>query len=160
LRISRWAAASVVVVISGLNLLEALDPAPIKLGAGVPRIANPVAVAAARGFNAGTTTVGMLWFTALIPIGLTLAALVVRLRRSQGLERRQLSWVVYACGVSLAVGFLGILIATAAERPGADSTIEVISSAAITVGLVFGLGLGVPAVMAMTILRHRMYDID
>lgn len=160
-RISRWAVGSAVIIIGALTVLVALDPARLNLAPGTPRPTNPTGVPAIRGFNAGTTPVGLLWFALLVPLVLAVAALVVRLRRSRGLERRQLSWVAYVGGVSLSVLFFAVLLATAGQAVGASSVggLAVVGDVAFTVSEI-GLVLGVPAVMAITILRQRLYDID
>jgi hypothetical protein len=160
-RISRWAAGSAAIVIGALTVLVALDPARIDLAPGTPRPTNPTGVTAIRGFNAGTTAVGLLWFALLVPLVLAISATVVRLRRSRGLERRQLSWVAYVGGVSLALLFIAVLLATGAQAAGVSSAtgLAVVGDLAFTVAEI-GLGLAVPAVMAITILRQRLYDID
>jgi hypothetical protein len=92
---------------------------------------------------------------ALLPIGTSvlLAAiagaavtLVLRLRRSQGVERQQLKWFVFSCsGVAVAVTVAALFWAQAPDL------VEV------ALGLTFN---AVPAAAGIAILRYRLYDID
>jgi hypothetical protein len=81
---------------------------------------------------------------------LALAAVVVRFRRSHGVERQQLKWVAYAAAV-MAVCFALSFLAGTALPTWASDAIFVLGFAA------FG-GIGVAAGLA--ILRYRLYDID
>jgi hypothetical protein len=97
------------------------------------------------------------WYTlglGLIQIPFTvacLAGLVVRFRRSQGVERQQLKWFLF--GVSMMVFFL--VTATIAEIAiGYDAARELSGTGA-------GIALAAPAVAAaIGILRYRLFDID
>ena len=81
------------------------------------------------------------------------AALVVRFRRSRGVERQQLKWFVFAAG--LLAGFLivgGLAQALLGDEKTDDS---------IVAGFVFAAFIaGVPVAAGIAILRHRLYDID
>jgi hypothetical protein len=91
-------------------------------------------------------------------IGVLLAAasLVVRFRRSTGVERQQLKWFA-AVGVPAAVCLsTAVLIGTVIGEG------SVLTPVAVT-GWLSGLalvGLGLPAATGIAILRHRLYDID
>lgn len=73
-----------------------------------------------------------------------LAALVVRFRRSSGVERQQLKWVV--TGAVLLVLFFGAPQQVVPEDAG---------FAALLLGMLF-----IAAAVALAMLRHRLYDID
>ncbi|HEV3496766.1 MAG TPA: hypothetical protein VHA34_10490 [Actinomycetes bacterium] len=117
------------------------DLGPIQNPLGVPALAPLLEVtnAAAR----------------LIVVVLYLAAtgsLLVRLRRSRGVERQQLKWVAYA-GVLLIGSFL---LVSLLEGQGVPAPVQL----ALDISF-FVLGvLGVPTAVAVAVLRYRLYDID
>jgi hypothetical protein len=79
-------------------------------------------------------------------------SLLVRLRRSSGIERQQLKWVAYA-GAML-IGFLVLVNLLEGRR------VPLAVQLAVEIGF-FVLGvLGVPTAVAVAILRYRLYDID
>ena len=75
----------------------------------------------------------------------SLVPLVVRYRRSRGVERQQLKWVFYGLAVTLPFLFLG----TTGVFLGA-------ASAAFAIPVV----LVVPAAITVAVLRYRLFDID
>src|SRR6266545_5735824 len=81
-----------------------------------------------------------------------LAALVVRFRRSRGIEREQVKWLAY--GSSLAILFLMLLSAWAAMRPGDPAAYE------LNIGGVWVTLTVIVISAGIAILRHRLYDID
>jgi hypothetical protein len=79
------------------------------------------------------------------------AALVVRFRRSHGVERQQVKWLAYAAAMMAA--FL-VASSLAVKVAGADED-------SIAAGFVFAACIaGVPIAVGIAILRHRLYDID
>jgi signal transduction histidine kinase len=82
----------------------------------------------------------------------TLAALVVRFRRSRGIEREQLKWLAY--GGMLAILGISAMVAWSAFRPD-DPVVFQWTLTGVWVGLtVIAIAAGI------AILRHRLYDID
>ena len=93
--------------------------------------------------NPAFVALGVVVFPGLIG---AVAAVVVRFRRSPGVERQQLKWFVTAVCVLVAGIVIGEL-----PLPGAQA----VGGAVFIVGL-----LGVPVAIAVAILRFRLYEID
>ena len=81
-----------------------------------------------------------------------LAALVVRFRRSRGVERDQLKWLAY--GGVLAVLALTIMSAWSASRP------DDLVAHELTLSIVWITLTIIVIAAGIAILRHRLYDID
>jgi hypothetical protein len=110
---------------------------------------NPLAVAGLAPIDAlFTLTLG-------VPLGfaflaMSWAAVVIRFRRSRGVERLQIKWFLYAVGV--------VLLAFATLFPLAFFG-NVISSDIFFFTFMFTFTL-IPLSIGVAILRHRLYDID
>lgn len=115
-----------------------------------PGIANPYALPEAAGVAVGQleTVLFMAWALAA---GLSVAALIVRLRRSRGVERQQLKWL--GSGMAfVALSFVGVV--------SVYVFVGYSAAAAWITGLpAIGITL-LPAVTGVAILRYRLYDID
>ena len=78
------------------------------------------------------------------------AGLVVRFRRSHGVERQQVKWIAFAAGMMAA--FLVVGGIAGSLFGGGES---------IAAGFVFAACIaGVPIAAGVAILRHRLYDVD
>ncbi len=91
------------------------------------------------------------------------ASLITRLRIARGRERQQVKWVAWTLGL----GAAGMAVAViAASFEPANGVAEGSAAVLYVVGAIgwFGtlaiLGLGVPAAIAVAIVRHQLYDID
>ena len=81
------------------------------------------------------------------------AALVVRFRRSHGVERQQVKWFAFAAGLMAAFLIVGGLAQSLVGDENSDDS--------IAAGFVFAAFIsGVPISAGIAILRHRLYDID
>jgi hypothetical protein len=91
------------------------------------------------------------WFAGLIIMTLLcVAAPFVRYRRAAGVERKQIKWLFYACGL-FALAYV----------PGFVFTDETDTLLGNIWGMLFVLAImAVPAAIAIAILRYRLYDID
>ena len=111
-----------------------------------PSVTNPAGISGAGWVTAGASD--PVTFALLVAAA---AGLVVRFRRSRGIERQQVKWLAYAAAMMAA--FLVVSsIATAVAGADEDS---------ILAGFVFAVCIsGVPVAVGIAILRHRLYDID
>jgi hypothetical protein len=82
-----------------------------------------------------------------------MAGLVLRLRRSRGIERQQLKWFAYVTALMLAALMLAAVSLVDEER---FETVGAFGWGAFLLLAVVGL----PVAMGFSILRHRLYDID
>jgi two-component system, NarL family, sensor kinase len=137
----RWPAlAGGVAGVVGFSAV-ALTPGPIE---AVPNIENPV------GLETAGPALKLVSRTALQIVGaLGLAAifsLFLRLRRSQGEERQQVKWLVFAGAVLAAT-----LLFTAMSPQATNEASFVLAIAGL---------LGIPVAIGIAVLKHRLYDID
>jgi hypothetical protein len=131
----------VVVVMTG-TVTVALSPGQIR---GLEPIENPLGLE-------GLPNVAVLIEALLYTLGLVAAASVlVRLRRSTGVERQQIKWFAYA-GVLLATSTIITYVLFEA------SSLRWLGWVAFVPGVV-GIA-GVPMAVGIAILRYRLYEID
>ena len=102
---------------------------------------NPYAVGG-RGIGALYVVGEVLFVAALLS---AIASLIVRFRRSTGIERQQLKWVAYVVSALAVVGPLAIVFYF-------DSIAVQIAIACVVTAL--------PIAICIAILRYRLYDID
>ena len=145
-------------VILGLSALAfvgvSLFPGELDLDLEV-RIVNPIGVEALDPVTYIAATVG---FSGLIFVAapLSIAALVLRYRRSRGEERQQLRWLAYIAATTVVVIVAAFVTALVVGESFAHSWA---GNAFALAG--FGLvGIGVPIAMGIAVLRYRLYDLD
>jgi hypothetical protein len=141
----RWRWVGRLALVGGVLLVLGLSLAPGTLDErNYPGARNPVGVEGAGRLLEGTTTVGT--GLTLVALLLGVGSMIVRFRRSSGVERQQLKWIVYA-GAVAAGGFALTLFLSG---PFANA--------------VFALGflafIGVPVAAGVAIMRYRLYEID
>jgi hypothetical protein len=114
-----------------------------------PSVDNPIGLeAAGEGLQTLVDYASPIVFVSLL-VGLV--ALMLRFRRSTGVEREQLKWIVYLAAVFVALT-PGLIVL--GER-------EVELAGVLVSDLVFmALICCVPVAVGVAILRHRLYDID
>ena len=115
--------------------------------------ANPFALSGAMGDVLGALIVPVTVAYGPAVIG-AMAGLVVRLRRSRGVERQQLKWVAYVGSLMLTALLLAAV--SLPFRGAVGEPVGAIGWVAFLLLVVFGL----PAALGASILRHRLYDID
>jgi hypothetical protein len=84
-----------------------------------------------------------------------MAGMVVRLRRSRGVERQQLKWFAYVASLTVGALMLAALGLLAQHSP-AGAAVGNAAWGSFLILVVFGL----PLALGTSILRHRLYDID
>jgi hypothetical protein len=113
----------------------------------VPGSANPLGAAWAEPLAAAI-------FLVILSFVVGIAALFIRYRHADALDRVQLRWVAFGGGVFLAVYLVTLPLPSsigASEHSTTASVITLVSQAA------FG---ALPIAIGYAILRHRLYDID
>jgi len=115
-----------------------------------PSVGNPLGLGGPFGETARLAK-DVTGITAILVFLVSLASMVVRLRRSRGRERLQMKWVAYAAvltATSFATSFLATLL------PGG----QIVANFYFLVG-VAGY-TGIPVAAGIAILRYRLYEID
>jgi len=98
----------------------------------------------------------LVWiFYVLLIVGaiIATASLVIRFRRSKGVERLQLKWFVFAA-VFFIPGIVFIILGTLGDFTGANIIFSV------GVALILIVLAGIPIASAIAILRYNLFDID
>ena len=140
----RWALWACVPVALAVLLRYALAPGPIE---EFPSMTNPIGLDGASWL--ASLNVESL-FGPLFVVGA--AALVVRFRRSRGIERQQVKWFAYAASLMAGYLIVGTVVAPIFGEENADS---------VALGFLFAACISlVPISAGIAILRHRLYDLD
>jgi hypothetical protein len=129
---------------AGVMIVAGVAAEAVRLdGAGYNgRLPNPIGLGGAVGDLAAVVV--DLYFPVLAVIGvLSLGSLLVRFRRSGGIERQQLKWFLFA--VAYLLGAVVVAVVTTNE--------------AAWYATMFGLA-SLPVAAGVAVLRYRLYDID
>ena len=135
----------------GFGIIAALGfiIAPGSLEAPDPyHVANPTAIPSLVPLPSVLLTVG--GFGSLAAALASLAALIVRFRRSSGDERQQIRWLAY-------VGLAGLVVLAATIATGEDG--GTLNNALFFLFFLV-LAIGIPAATGIAILKHRLYEVD
>jgi MFS family permease len=115
-----------------------------------PSVENPLGLA--EPFGEIARVVKVVTDVAAIPVFLvSLASVVVRLRRSRGRERLQVKWVAYAAVLTTANFATSFLVGLLPGGQTAADIFFLIGVAGFT---------GIPVAAGIAILRYRLYEID
>jgi hypothetical protein len=139
---------------------SAFDPGRLDVDSAVP-VDNPFGIG---GPMAGVWPVLSRAGDVLAGIAFVLAAasLVVRFRRSRGVERQQLKWFAYVgllAATGLAVAMAQVLFGVQPGEDAGGGWLEVLGAVGWFTALA-AIVIGIPLATGMAILRHRLYDID
>ena len=145
----RWRIVVIITVLGILfGMITGFHPGPVpEWGITEP---NPAGIKGSERFLEGLATV----YTVLLQSGVlgSLMGVVVRFRRSTGIERVQMKWLVYA--VMAAISFLIILYLIYYLSPDKSSSVQLIYIFPSLLVFV------VPVTCTIAIVRHRLWDID
>jgi hypothetical protein len=144
----RWVLGISVLIAVEAILASTLAPGPID---SYDPAANPIGVPGRVGSALGALNDEGGVFLAPPILLASLAALVVRFRRSRGIEREQMKWLAFAGAVPVGAFALSFLLGSTMED-------TLLLSVVFVTGLV-ALML-VPVAVAVAILRYRLYEID
>jgi signal transduction histidine kinase len=148
----RWFARILGAGLVFIFLAILFSPGPME-GTGLPKAPNPLGLEPLRAFLSFALVMIL-----IIPIGVlgSLMSLVLRFRRSTGIERLQLRWLVTAAGVVAVMYSAGILLSLNAEWGGVTTPawMSVLQNLSI---LSFAL---IPIAIGVSVLRYRLFDID
>jgi hypothetical protein len=139
----RWRPVAVVAV-AAVAVMVAMSAVQPTLGDG-GTIQNPVGVGGIADPEA--SVLGDVMFGLLTACAVAAAlSLLLRFRRSHGVERQQLKWFAYAGALTACIVLLG------------DSLPD---TGVLNVNVLFGVAIGLlPVSAGIAILRYRLYDID
>jgi hypothetical protein len=149
----RWIAwAGVVGTVLG-TLATAFKPGPIEVDAAVD-VENPVGISGAGELLSVVEGLGFV-LTSVGVVGAG-AAVIVRLRRSRGVERQQLKWFAYVASMIVA----GLTVATLSSTVDEDSTLAQVLGPVGWFTALGMVGIGIPLATGIAVLRYRLYEID
>ena len=136
---------------TGALVLSAFEPGPFPYFPyeGDVTIENPLGIPGADGVLGTTGSIGLALVGLSMIAGLT--SLLLRMRRSRGVERQQLKWFAYAGLWVVMIWIVGPAVSVLLSL-GIDNA--VFNSLAVA-----GFG-SVPLAAGIAILRHNLYDID
>jgi signal transduction histidine kinase len=142
----------VAVALTSIGFL--VNPVPLALPApgGALRVPNPLGIES-LGEPISTVLVVTVWVTVLT-IAAAFVALVARYRAGGRELRQQIKWITFVAALALLANAIAIGALVAC---GCDSSPVATVMFAATVFIVF---FGLPAALAIAILRYRLYEID
>jgi signal transduction histidine kinase len=148
----RWVERFSIASLAAVVISIALSPGTLEF-IGYPDVSNPLAVEPI----ASAAEAMLPFFLILIPVSIVLSAasLVIRFRRSRGIERLQMKWLTTAAAL-IAIVYLIAMVGSFSASTG--------ESEAAWVGLVsiisFYTFLLIPIAIVIAVLRYKLYEID
>jgi signal transduction histidine kinase len=148
----RWTARVVLVIAAVVITSQMITLTPIQLTPQLPSLLNPLAVPALDPLTNGNSLLNVVLLILMFVI--LVVAVVVRFRRSRGVERRQMRWFAYVAAATLGLLVLSYPISglpVANGQLGND-----VAQASLSIGLAVLL----PAAIGLAVMRYGLYDID
>jgi signal transduction histidine kinase len=125
-----------------------------RLYAGNVRIPNPTAVPSLDAVaKLVQETVGIVYLAVLAP--LCILALILRFRRSRGVERQQIRWLAYVGAVS-GIALVAAIVTGIGLGPNETNIANEVSFYVFFIAL----GIGIPAAIGLALLRYGLWDLD
>ena len=148
----RWFAWALGFALTVVFFAILLDPSPME-ESPVPDVANPIGIEAISPFLEGAQVLII-----MIPVGVlgSLTALVLRFRRSTGIERLQLRWLLTAAAI-VALLYSGAMFASLGSSWGGQGDASWLTWVQNVVIVSFAL---IPLAIGVSVLRYRLFDID
>ena len=116
---------------------------------------NPVSLGGPLGQALGDLANGPMQLGTLAVIATSAGSMVLRLRRSHGIEREQLKWLTWAVVVTVALWISNLPVMLAYESlADAPSWVQAWNAISTSGGFI------IPVAAGVAILRYRLYDID
>ena len=143
----RWAAWVGLTAAVGLTASTMVSAQSVQISPRLPSLTNPLGIPALDSLTNNNGTLQSLLFLLIFLI--LVAAVVVRFRRSRGVERRQMRWFAYVAATAL-----GIFILTFTP---------LLSNAGTAIDnytLDFGLVVALPLAIGLAVMRYGLYDLD
>ena len=131
-------------------LAEILTLPRMEVATDLPKIDNPTNVVS-------LAVADWAWMPGMAFLAVAVVGLVIRFRRSRGVERQQLRWFVFAVAVS--IGSM-VALTTVFLAMGAPKQIPTWLEIGFVVIPVVGIGVGVPVACGVAVLRYRLWDLD
>jgi signal transduction histidine kinase len=148
----RWLLIAFSAAIALGTIATILRPGSVDAGGGIS-IANPTGIEALR---RPVGAVSLIAGSVGLATGLILAAApFVRFRRAGGEERQQLRWLAY---VTLAAAIM--LIAAIVTGLGLEGDETRLANEITFYAFFILLGIGIPAAIAVALLKYRLWDLD
>lgn len=142
----RWVGKAVWALALVSLLHSAFSPGPLESASSGQE--NPFGIEALRGlFDAIEVALGP---ALLLTIGVGVVSLVVRFRRTRGIERQQMKWLMLG-GVVLLGSFGAIALY--------EALVSDLGDVAVTMLIVLAI-LSLPVSIAVAVLKTRLYEID
>lgn len=146
-----WLSAATV---AALTVTLLLTPGELDVGP-MPSLRNPFGVESAR--SVLTVLLGFLLPLLPICIGACALALVLRFRRSRGVERLQLKWLTTAAALVALLFLFSFSVSLLSGSLSGDTQPEWMDVLDAASFLSFLL---IPVAIGTAVLRHKLYDID
>jgi signal transduction histidine kinase len=151
----RWRAVAWLGGIAIAGTITGIYLAPGTLGdVGYPNLRNPLGVEGLKPFTDVLVRVFVLLLA--LCVAASAVSLVLRYRRSRGIERLQLKWLAATAGVVAGLAGLAnaVSIGTSWFGPDTPGWVEVVQSLAVFSFLL------IPTAIGFALLKYRLYDID